>query len=256
VIEVRLVSGDVEATGKIVWTASSSISWLQLRSTTGTVYTGAPYVPVEVVTDATGLNDTFATGPLNGSVVVASIMPVAGLSSVFENETGHLTIPVELEIVSDIDIDSSELKLQTDDGSVLLDVQIGKRPDSEIEVAEDGKLTATFKAFDYERFPIVRPDLRIEIRLRYLGENGIKDLGRTGLLFLTDNVYRAEVPGKWLTEPGNYHLIIASNLTELGNDHLSIGSNNGAMTTRIIVVSSKLKLYIAGGISGVSRLGA
>jgi hypothetical protein len=256
VIEVRLVSGDVEATGKIVWTASSSISWLQLRSTTGTVYTGAPYVPVEVVTDATGLKDTFATGPLNGSIVVTSIMPVAGLSSVFENETGHLTMPVELKIVAEIDIDSSELKLETDDGSVLLDDQIGMRPDSEIEVAEDGKLTATFKAFDYERFPIVRPDLRIEIRLRYLGENGIKDLGRTGLLFLTDNVYRAEVPGKWLTEPGNYHLIIASNLTELGNDHLSIGSNNGAMTTRIIVVSSKLKLYIAGGISGVSRLGA
>jgi hypothetical protein len=240
-IEVRLVSGDVEATGQVVWTVRSSAAWLQLGNTTGTVHSSAPVAPVDVVGDATGLNDTFATGPLNATITLSSMIPTAGSKSVFEREAGLLTMPVELTIVAEIDIGASELRIQTDDGSMLLDNKIDMLPNApEIEVTAEAKLTVTLKTFDYEQLPILRPSLRIEMELFMDGANGQTPKGAANLLFLSGNYYRVEVPGKWLKDAGKYTL--------------KITGGNGAVNTvavHLIVSSNQLQLYIALGISSV-----
>jgi hypothetical protein len=237
-IEVRLVRGDVDSTEPIVWAARSSTGWLRLGNSTGTVYSNAPVAAVDVVVDATGLNDTFTTGPLNATVELTSSMPAANLSrSVFERGSSVLEMVAELTIVAEVELIPSDVSVQTFDGGQLsIGAAAAAERRSEIfvitdEVAAGSKLTVTVKAFDYERLPISRPDVQIGMNLSMGGV--LK--GAANLFYLTANEYRAEVPA--MQDAGSYDLIISG--------------STGSLTLRFTVSSSKQALYIAAGISSV-----
>jgi hypothetical protein len=119
-IEVRLVRGDIDSSEPIVWAASTSTGWLRLVNTTGTVYSNAPVAAVGVVVDATGLIDTFTTGPLNATIVLSSSMPAADSSSaVFELKSSVLEMVAELTIVAEVELIPSDVSVQTLDGGRL-----------------------------------------------------------------------------------------------------------------------------------------
>ena len=152
--------GDVDSTEPIVWAARGSAGWLRLINTTGTVYSNAPVAAVGVVVDATGLIDTFTTGPLNATIVLSSSMPAADSSSaVFELKSSVLEMVAELTIVAEVELIPSDVLVQTFDGSRLSTTGVAAATDSKIvtitdEVAAGSKLIVTVKAFDYERLPI------------------------------------------------------------------------------------------------------
>ena len=232
-IEVRLVSGDVEFTEQIVWTASSAVRWLRLAQSTGTVYSNAPVAPVDVVVDATGLNDTFAMGPLNATITLFASMPTAGPnSSVFERETSVLNMVAELTIVAEVDLTPSDLTVQTLDGGILR---------SGAAVAIESSLTVTIEAFDFERLAVSRPGLQITVRL-FTDDDSKTLKGVANLFFHGENRYRAELPGSWLQDAGSYILNVSTAGTDLE-------------TLRFDVTNSKLSLYIAAAISSVRSFG-
>jgi hypothetical protein len=231
------VRGDVDSSEPIVWAARTSAGWLRLINTTGTVYSNAPVAAVGVVVDATGLIDTFTTGPLNATIVLSSSMPAADSSSaVFELKSSVLEMVAELTIVAEVELIPSDVLVQTLDGSRLSTTGAAAAPDSKImtitdEVAAGSKLIVTVKAFDYERLLISRPGMQIGMNLSM---GGVWK-GAANLLYLTANEYRAEVPA--MQDAGSYDLIISS--------------STGSVTLRFTVSSSKQALYIALGISSV-----
>jgi hypothetical protein len=239
-LEVRLVSGDVESTEPIAWTACSLVGWLWLNTTTGTVYSNVPVAPVGVVVDATGLSDTLLAGPLNTTIALTSTMPAAGSNdAVFERESSVLQMVVELTIVAEVELILSDVVVQTLDGGTLSTGASTATSNLDIvtvdAVAAGSKLVVTVKAFDYERLPISRPDLRIVATL-VMGENRVWQ-GVTNLMFLSANEYRAEVPATWVQDAGSYDL--------------NVSSSTSSVELRFSVSSSKQSVYIALGISSV-----
>jgi hypothetical protein len=243
-IEVRLVRGDIDSSEPIVWAARTSAGWLRLVNTTGTVYSNAPVAAVGVVVDATGLIDTFTTGPLNATIVLTSSMPAADSSSaVFELKSSVLEMVAELTIVAEVELIPSDVSVQTLDGGRLSTTEAASATDSKIitindELAVGRRLIVTVKAFDYERLPISRPDVQVGMILLIGDSHNRAWKGATNLLYLTANEYRAELPATWVQDAGSYDL--------------SITSSTRSVTLRFTVVSSsKQNLYIALGISSV-----
>jgi hypothetical protein len=241
-IEVRLASGDVESTELIMWTARSSTDWLRLGNATGMVYSDAPVAPIGVVMDATGLADTFTTGPRIAAIVLTSTMPAAGSSSsVFERGSSVLEMVAELTIVADVELIPSDVTVRTPDGGTLSTgaaVPTGSLVTVitiDDEVAAGSKLTVTVRAFDCDRLPVFRPDAQIAMSL-FMGDNRVWK-GATKLIYLATNEFRAEVPATWVEDAGSYDL--------------NITSSSGGVTLRFTVSSSKQALYIALGISSV-----
>ena len=236
-IEVRLVRGDIDSSEPIVWAARTSAGWLRLVNTIGTVYSNAPVAAVGVVVDATGLIDTFTTGPLNATIVLTSSVPSADSSSaVFELKSSVLEMVAELTIVAEVELIPSDVLVQTFDGGRLSTTGAAAATDSKIfavtdEVAAGSKLIVTVKAFDYERLPISRPGVQIGMNLSM---GGVWK-GAANLLYLTANEYRAEVPA--MQDAGSYDLIVSS--------------STRSVTLRFTVSGSKQALYIAAGISSV-----
>jgi hypothetical protein len=177
---------------------------------------------VGVVVDATGLEDTFITGPLKATIAFTSNMPSAIQDHVFEQGSNELAMIVELSIISDVSLELKDVTVQTADASAL---------GAGGEVAVGSKLIVTVVAFDYERLPISRRDLQIGMNLSM---GGVWK-GAANLLYLTANEYRAEVPA--IPDAGSYDLIISS--------------STGSVTLRFTVSGSKQALYIALGISSV-----
>jgi hypothetical protein len=240
-IEVRLVRGDVDSAEPIVWAARSSAGWLRLGNTSGTVYSNAPVAAVGVVVNASGMEDTFTTGPLNATIELTSSMPAAdSSSSVFEQKSSVLEMVAELRIVAEVELIPSDLTVQILGGGTLHTGTGAATGSSYVvtideEVPAGSKLIVTVKAFDYARLPISRPDARISMNLYMnLSMDGVWK-GAANLLYVTANEYRAEVPA--IQDAGSYELIISS--------------ITGSVTLRFTVSSSKQALYIALGISSV-----
>jgi hypothetical protein len=227
-IEVRLVSGDVDSTEQIVWTASSTVSWLRLANTSGTVSSNAPVAAVDIVVDAIGLNDTFAMGPLNTTITLSSSMPTAGSNrSVFEKESSVLHMVAELTVVAEVDLLPSDLTVQLLDGSILSTGAL---------VTTESSLMVTIVAFDFERLAVSRPGLQITVSL-FTDDDSKTLKGVATLFFHRDNRYRGEVPGSWLQDAGRYVL--------------AVGNSSDFVTLRFDVTNSKLSLYLAAGIGSV-----
>jgi hypothetical protein len=223
-VEIRLVGGDIGPTEPIVWTATSSASWLRLGTTNGTVHSSAPVAALAAVADSSRLQDTSTTGPLNATITFTSSLRSAG--SVFEQGSNELTMVAELSIVADIDLHASDLIVRSADASVL---------GAGDELAAGSKLLVTVKAFDFEYFPISRPGLQIKMSL-FMGDKDVLK-GETNLLFLTANEYRAELPAAWVQDAGLYHL--------------NVSSSTGDVAFSFSVVSGNQSLFIALGISSV-----
>jgi hypothetical protein len=243
-IEVRLARGDVDSTEPIVWVARSSAGWLRLCNTTGSVYSNAPVAAVGVFVDATGLHDTFTTGPLNATIEITSSMPAANSSSsVFERGSRVLEMVAELTIVAEVELVPSDVSVQTLDGGRLsIGAAAATEGRSEIfvitdEVAVGSTLIVTVKAFDYERLPISRPGVQIGMNLSM---GGVWK-GAANLLYLTANEYRAGITGSGILDPGSYVILVSS-----AGSHFAI---------RFEAVQQDPKLiYLAAGLSAVAAL--
>jgi hypothetical protein len=64
-VEIRLVSGDVDATSIVQWFASSSSEWVVLEQLSGTISSVNPVVTINLVVVGSGRNDTAVSGPLH-----------------------------------------------------------------------------------------------------------------------------------------------------------------------------------------------
>jgi hypothetical protein len=157
-------------------------------------------------------------------------MPTAGSSRVFGNETSCtnvLVLPVQLTIVAEIDLSTSKLAVETLDGSIL---------SAGGEVALGNTLKVSIEAADYDGLAISRPGLQIVVRL-CTGEN--ETVETVNLVFVNGSRYRAEVPGAWIQDAGDYFLAFTS-------------SNDGTtLKFPLNVRASSLSLYIALSISSV-----
>ncbi len=228
-IEVRLTSGDVDSAERVFWTAISSADWLRLGHASGTVYIDASVAIVSAVADATGLSDTFTSGPLNTIVTITSTMRTAEPNVVFQNATDKLLMAVELTIVAEVWLPHSAVVVQTGDGVALTDrgsVPVGS------------SLSVRVNTVDYEGLAITRPDLRMTLSL--VSSDG-RVAKRASLLFLTGSTYGAEITGSWILDPGSFGL--------------SVGNADSDFTIRFEAVEQDPKLiYLAAGLSVVAAL--
>jgi hypothetical protein len=228
-IEVRLTSGDVDSAERVFWTAMSSAGWLRLGQASGTVYTDASVALVSAVADATGLNDTFTSGPLNTIVRINSTMRTAGPNVVFQNATDELWMAVELTIVAEVSLPHSAVVVQTGDGAVLADSG---------SVTVGSSLLVRVNAMDYEGLAINRPDLRMTLSL--LSSDG-RVAKHASLLFVTGSTYGAEITGSWILDPGSFGLNVSS-----ADSHLTIRFEATQQDPKLI--------YLVAGLSVVAAL--
>jgi hypothetical protein len=95
-VEIRLVSGDVEAASILRWTATSGHSWLQISPSSGTVSSTNPVATVNVTVLASGHGDTAVSGPLASHIKLSSSL--RGRSDLFEHNTSTLNMKVEVRV--------------------------------------------------------------------------------------------------------------------------------------------------------------
>ena len=224
-VEIRLVSGDVDAESVVQWTAISSSEWLVLAQSSGTVTSANPAMTIDVVLIGSGQNDTSISGPLRSSIAVASTM--RGGSELFERGTSFLEMAVEVMIEAAVRLTSADVRVQDLDGN---DVVGGS------EVVTGSALILTARAFDVDRLQICRTAMQIQVELSRLSganNNSLPLQHRDG------NTYYAMLPSSWLGDPGHYTLWI----------------DGGAVTIRFMAVqTSQNQIYLAAGLTAVAAV--
>jgi hypothetical protein len=228
-VEIRLVSGDVDASSIVEWVASSSSDWLRLGQSSGTVSSQNPVAPIVVIADASGQNDTLASVPLRSRILVQS--SIRGRSDIFANNTGgstsSLVMTVELTVEAAVVLTEADLRLQTQSGDELNDGG---------EVVARETLTATATAFDYERLPIARAGVKIALTL-----DSLENFRVLELQYLGGNRYGGEVPSSWIETPGKYVLRVNS----------TAESSAEVMPIAFEVSSESTSLYVGLGIAAL-----
>ncbi len=240
IVEVRLTSGDIDATpaDRIAWLATSSAQWLRLSRTDGTVDSKDPVAEFAALIDATGFRDTYnasASGqqPLFGTIMVTSSMRDTR-ADLFEDGTHSIALPVELTIEAAPVLQRDDVEARTSSGASVASGSI---------VTAGDTLVVTVHTFDYERLPIARPGLRMEliltqdalpkaIELRYLADSDAGSAVR--------NVYRGEVPGSYIELPGEYTLRINS---------IADGTQPGLEPIVFTVTATNQSMYVGLGIA-------
>jgi hypothetical protein len=227
-VEIRLLSGDVDASSIVEWVASSSSDWLRLGQSSGTVSSQNPVARVVVIADASGRNDTLASAPLRSQILVRS--SIRGRSDIFENNTGgstsNLAMTIELTVEATVVLTKADLQIQTRNGHELFDGS---------EVVAGDKLTVTARAFDYERLEIARAGMSILLSL-----DSQERVRTFELQYLRKNLYRGEVPSSWIDVPGRY--TISVNATAGSAEVVSIA---------LEVSSGSERVYVALGIAAL-----
>jgi hypothetical protein len=222
-VEIRLVSGDVDAASIVQWTASSSSPWVVLEQLSGTLSSASPVVTIILVVAGSGRNDTAISGPLRSWIRVSSTM--RNRSDLFELNTSRLEMPVEVTIEAAVRPTSADVRVEDQDGNDVVDGG---------EVVTGGTLTLTLSAFDFERLPICRTTLQVAAELSQLSGRSNKSLP---MQHQYDNSYRLTVPSSWIGDPGSYTLWI----------------HGGAVTIHFAAVAtSKKQIYLVAGLSGVA----
>jgi uncharacterized protein with PQ loop repeat len=227
-VEIRLVSGDVDAASTVEWTASSSSKWLVLGQTSGTVASDHPVAVMSVTALGSGQNDTSASGPLRSIITVSSrIRQQPGRSDLFELNTGSLAMAVEVTIEAALRLTNADVRVVDRDGNSVTDGG---------EVVSGRTLSVTARAFDFERLQICRTALQIAVQLSQLSGASNESLP---MVHHDGNTYQAELPSSWISEPGPYTLWI----------------DGGAVAIRFVAAeSSKNLVYLAAALSAVGAV--
>jgi hypothetical protein len=257
-IEIRLVSGDVDAGSVVSWNASSSVSWLRLGQPNGTVDSDSPIGLLAVLFDSTNLTATSSSTPHQAVITVVSRMAV-GRDDIFEKgENGENTRELAIAVKAYVNAlpyiapeqapqpgrtqpthDEAEVPphrrvtLQTSGGKVLS--SLGKEA---IDAGDTLVLTA--RAFDFKGLAIASPTLDIRIEL-WKGENGARDrknITKESMKFVRDNLYYREISSSWLADAGSYTLSITSD-------------DGDPIIYRFAAVEDPLSLYVAIGLASV-----
>jgi hypothetical protein len=247
--DVRLASGDVDPDdeSRIVWTARSTATWLKLANdrVSGTLDSDEPAVAVGVTVDATGLDDTFESGPYTSSILIASTMGALQRSDLFEKNSQSLAMAVELSVLG--------VPYLVSDGATQ-DVVFQKRDttllaDGEALSTQD-ELTIVVNAFDFERRPIRRGELHITWTLIALHADGSAVSATANVTMLysgSGNVYRTviQVPEEQEGSP-TYQLAVTA---------FASLQDNSLPTSRVVVSfavsTSFAQLIIASSLAGV-----
>ena len=247
--DVRLASGDVDPDdeSRIVWTARSTATWLKLAKArvSGTLDSDEPAVAVGVTVDATGLDDTFESGPYTSSILIASTMGALQRSDLFEKNSQSLAMVVELSVLG--------VPYLVSDGATQ-DVVFQKRDttllaDGEALSTQD-ELTIVVNAFDFERRPIRRGELHITWTLIALHADGSAVSATANVTMLysgSGNVYRTviKVPEEQEGSP-TYQLAVTA---------FASLQDNSLPTSRVVVSfavsTSFAQLIIASSLAGV-----
>jgi hypothetical protein len=241
-IEVRLVSGDVESTGKVEWTAISTSPWLRLGKAAGSVSSEDPVARLDVIADATGLHDTYLTGPLNATLSFTSTMPHEQSDVVFDSGSHQLTMTAEVSIEAAVYLNPNDVKFQTSTADIL---------SSGGEVAAGDTLTVTVAVYDCEGLAISRRGLLLQMSLCDDNDhdcqtsNDPKTLKTATLLYLADNTYRGLLSGDWIKNAGLYTVRVRT----------TNGTDSEPVLFKMAVTEGNRQHYVKAGISAVSQWG-
>jgi hypothetical protein len=239
-IEMRLMSGDVESTRKVEWTASSTSAWLSLGKTAGTVSSDDPVARLDVVADATSMQDTYLTGPLNATLSFTSSLPNVQSDVAFEGGSHQLTMTAEVSIEAAVYLKPNDVEFQTSTASIL---------SSGGEISAGDKLTLTVKVYDYERLAIPRRGLLLQMSLCDDNDHDCqtsddpKTLKTATLLYLVDNTYRGLLPGDWIKDAGRYTVRVRA----------TNGTDSEPVLFRLTVTEGNQQLYLKAGIAVVTN---
>jgi hypothetical protein len=260
--EVRLASGDVSLGAPVVWTASTSSDWLQLRQNSGRVYSQSPVAALTVVANASGLNDTSISGPIKSAITIISKISDGKHLLGFVNQTGRLQLEVEVDVRATAHVLAQDITLESSSGKTL--VLKGIR---ESDVVIGGSLLVLVQAKDYERLDISRVDQQILLHLTWGGSALVKDIvmkhksnnvrlppqkhrtRRDHLLHcFVVQVFEGEIPASWIAETGEYSISWHQQGTQPEED-TDVGTDVGLVTFKV-VESSNLYLII-GAVSAI-----
>ena len=237
-VEIRLVSGDVDAASMVEWNASSSCTWLVLGETSGTVASANPVAVMNVTALGSGQNDTSASGPLRSTITVSSRMRnQPGRSDLFELNTSSLVVAVEVTIEAAVFLNPSDVRVQKRSGDDLIHGS---------EVVAGDTLTVTAQAFDFERRPVTRATLQIPVAL---------SCAETSLEFSTlkwkfGNTFVVELPSAWIEEPGEYVLWMNATADSSGVAPITftVSSGNQTMYVGLGIAVLPLMMLVAFGV--------
>jgi hypothetical protein len=148
-------------------------------------------------------------------------------AELFESSTHVLTMNVTVGIEATPCLTSTDVFVRDQDGNYVVNGR---------EVVTGGTLSLTLTAFDFDRLPICRSTLQVEVELSQLSGRSNTSLP---MQHQHDNTYQLTLPSSWIGDPGLYTLWI----------------HGGAVTIHFAVVgTSKNQIYLVAGLSGVAAV--
>ena len=198
-LQVRLVSGDVDGGSMLRWNASSSVWWIRLALTNGSVSSLRAAADLPFLVDLRELNDTARSGPLRANISIHSHSDNGDVRFVSRSEV--LQIPVELEIEAEACANTSVLALKA--------VAANRMIESGSEVIEGDSLRVTVSSFDADKLPIERQTQQIHVAyLAYLQAELNQNSSRAIVMKWTaKNEFVGEIDGAALSQ-GQWALLV------------------------------------------------
>ena len=198
-LEVRLVSGDVDSRYPVTWSATPNAHWITMSVLAGAVATERPVAEAIVTADSSGYPD--ANGPLISSIVVRSRSNAPRFASNAEDvDTENLSIDVQMIVKALAVLNHADVVIITSRGDALT------APDGNWNVKVEAKssMLIVVKAFDCEALPINFTEQQFQLQLD--GPTGVKNVS---LMHSGANQYEVELTGSVLDQTGPYKLTLS-----------------------------------------------
>ena len=198
-LEVRLVSGDVDSRYPVTWSATPNAHWITMSVLAGAVATERPVAEAIVTADSSGYPD--ANGPLISSIVVRSRSNAPRFASNAEDvDTENLSIDVQMIVKALAVLNHAHVVIITSRGDALT------APDGNWNVKVEAKssMLIVVKAFDCEALPINFTEQQFQLQLD--GPTGVKNVS---LMHSGANQYEVELTGSVLDQTGPYKLTLS-----------------------------------------------
>jgi hypothetical protein len=197
-LQVRLASGDIDGGSNIHWSAMSSVSWVHLKLTEGSVSSDKAVADLPFSVDLRGLNDTFRSGPLNSTITIRSHSDNGALRFLAGSEI--LDLRVELEIEGEACINTSLITLKAAAASQTIS------SDSTVVVGDSVHVFVS--SFDSDRLPIERQTQQIHVEYRATTlDQSASSSHAIVMKWTAQNQFVGEIDGSLLAE-GQYALVV------------------------------------------------
>jgi hypothetical protein len=237
ILEVRLVSGDVDSSYPISWKAVPKDNWVTMSVVAGTVTSEKPVAEVNVVANSSGYPDS--GGPITSSIVVRSRSNAPHFGANADGvDTETLTIDVQMVV-------KALAKLNHADVAIVSKGSLQRAPDGNwgLRIEAKSSMLIVVEAVDCEGLPINFTQQQIQLQLD--GPMGTKNFSLT---HISDNHYQVELTGSVLDPTGRYAMTLSVGEIEAEGFTLS---DTSSVVIAFDVVDTSIAQIVFGAVSAV-----